>query len=230
MRDELECGCRASARARIVTLESTATTRPRKGNKRDHGFAKSLMQWRNNLKRISRSWRRLKKKEGGRCEEDTQDCGLIRSCAPRPGKRKWSTSVATRCTQLSPEKRAYVKREGQPSRQDRQGNQESPTCARGGSRRGTRRTQDQNCTRRLHLEALKVVLSEIATGKRGGKVVALIDVRGAYFCAPARRTVFVELPPEQPGDEHMSGLLQYSLYGTRRRRTKLGGGPRVNAQ
>ena len=37
------------------------------------------------------------------------------------------------------------------------------------------------------LEALKVVLSEIATGERGGKVVALVDVRRAYFCAPARR-------------------------------------------
>ena len=67
------------------------------------------------------------------------------------------------------------------------------------------------------LEALKVVLPEIATGKRGGKVVALVDVRRAYFHAPARRRVFVELPSEdcQPGDEHMCGLLQYSLYGTR---------------
>ena len=61
------------------------------------------------------------------------------------------------------------------------------------------------------------MLSEIAPGKRGGKVVALIDVRRAYFYAPARRRVFVELPPEdyQPGDEHICGLLQYSLYGTR---------------
>ena len=67
------------------------------------------------------------------------------------------------------------------------------------------------------LEALKVVLSEIATGKRRGKVVALVDVRRAYFYAPARRRVFVELPPEdyQAGDEDMCGLLQYSLYGTR---------------
>ena len=67
------------------------------------------------------------------------------------------------------------------------------------------------------LEALKVVLSEIATGMRGGKVVALVDVPRAYFYAPARRRVFVELPPEdyQPGDEHMCGLLQYSLYSTR---------------
>ena len=48
-------------------------------------------------------------------------------------------------------------------------------------------------------------------------VVALVDVRRAYFYALARRRLFVELPPEdyQPGDEHMCGLLRYSLYGTR---------------
>ena len=57
------------------------------------------------------------------------------------------------------------------------------------------------------LEALTVVLSEIATGTRRGKIVALVDVRRAYYCAPARRRVFAELPPEdhQPGDEHMCG-------------------------
>ena len=47
-----------------------------------------------------------------------------------------------------------------------------------------------------HSEALKIVLSEIATGEREGKVLALVDVRRAYFYAPARRKVFVELPPE----------------------------------
>ena len=69
----------------------------------------------------------------------------------------------------------------------------------------------------LLLEALKVVLSEIATGEREGKVVALVDVPRAYFHAPARGKVFVELAPEdfQLGDEYMCGLLQYSLYGTR---------------
>ena len=47
--------------------------------------------------------------------------------------------------------------------------------------------------------------------------MALFDVRRAYFDAPARRRVFVELPPEDylPGDEHMCGLLRYSLYGSR---------------
>ena len=67
------------------------------------------------------------------------------------------------------------------------------------------------------LEALKAVLSEVATGKRGGKVVALVYVRRAYFYAPARGRVFVEFPPEDyhAGDEPMCELLQYSLYGTR---------------
>ena len=67
------------------------------------------------------------------------------------------------------------------------------------------------------LEALKIVVSEIATGEREGKVLALVDLRWTYFYAPARRKVFVELPPEccQPGDEHMFGLLRHSLYGTR---------------
>ena len=53
------------------------------------------------------------------------------------------------------------------------------------------------------MDALKVVLSEITTGERKGTVVALVDLRRAYFYAPARRKVFVELPPEdyQPGDE-----------------------------
>ena len=47
--------------------------------------------------------------------------------------------------------------------------------------------------------------------------MALVDVRRAYFYAPARRRVFVELPPEdyQAGAERLCGLLQYSLYGTR---------------
>ena len=47
--------------------------------------------------------------------------------------------------------------------------------------------------------------------------MSLVDVRRAYFYAPARRRVFVEMPPEdhQPGDEHTCGSLQYSSYGTR---------------
>ena len=45
---------------------------------------------------------------------------------------------------------------------------------------------------------------------------ALKVVKYAFY-APSRRRVFVELPPEgnQAGDEHMCGLLQHSLHGTR---------------
>ena len=62
-----------------------------------------------------------------------------------------------------------------------------------------------------------MVLSEIATVERGGKVVALVDVRRAYFYAPARRRVFVELPPEdyQAGDEHTCGAVAIQLVQTR---------------
>ena len=40
------------------------------------------------------------------------------------------------------------------------------------------------------------MLSEIATGTRGGKVVALVDVRRAYFYAPARRSILWQLCTE----------------------------------
>ena len=47
--------------------------------------------------------------------------------------------------------------------------------------------------------------------------MALVDVRRAYFYAPSRRRVIVELPPDdyQTGDEHICGLLEYVLNGTR---------------
>ena len=62
----------------------------------------------------------------------------IRGCAPRQDKEEWSTLVATRCTQGCPEKRAYVRWERHPSKQDglrpTRGHQGSPTCAQCGSR------------------------------------------------------------------------------------------------
>ena len=58
------------------------------------------------------------------------------------------------------------------------------------------------------LEALKVALSKIATDNREGKVVALVDVRRAYFYV-------LREGDDQAGDEHMCELLRYSLYGTR---------------
>ena len=75
-------------------------------------------------------------------------------------------------------RRTCVRRKKRPSRRDgwrpTRDNQGSPMCARGG-------------VAKPRLEALKVVLSEAATGKLGGKVVALVDVRRAYFYAPGSR-------------------------------------------
>ena len=42
------------------------------------------------------------------------------------------------------------------------------------------------------------------------------DVGRAYFCVPARRQVFVELPAGDKVDgEDMVGELNFSMYGTR---------------
>ena len=114
-----------------------------------------------------------------------------------------------------------MKREGHPSRQDgrrpTRGNRVSHVRARWVAKEYKTHARPELYASTPPLEALRFVLSEIATGKRQGKVVAVVDVRRAHFHAPARRRVFVELPPEdhQPGDEHMCGLLQCSLYGTR---------------
>ena len=84
----------------------------------------------------------------------TKAGGLIQGCAPKRDKKKWSTFVATGCTQESPVKSAHARPEGHPSRQDgrklTRGNQESPMCARDGSRRSTRHTRDQSCMRQRH--------------------------------------------------------------------------------
>ena len=154
--------------------------------------------------------------------DDKKAGGLTRSCAPRQDVKKWSTSVATRCTRESrtgvcpretekaPIKTGWAETgKGQPVKPN--------VRARWVAKEYKTHSGPELYASTPSLEALKVVLSEIATGERRGKVVALVDVRRAYFYAPARRRLFVELPPEdyQAGDEQMCGLLQYSLYGTR---------------
>jgi hypothetical protein len=66
------------------------------------------------------------------------------------------------------------------------------------------------------LEAVKVVISHAASGGRK-RALMIIDIRRAYFNAPARRPVYIEIPPEdwEPGDEHKCARLNSSLYGTR---------------
>ena len=69
----------------------------------------------------------------------TKAGGLIPNCAPRQDVKKWSTSVATKCTRESPERCAHARRRRHPSRQDgrrpTRDNQGSRTCARGGTRK-----------------------------------------------------------------------------------------------
>ena len=44
-----------------------------------------------------------------------------------------------------------------------------------------------------------------------------VDIKRAYFYARAIMDTYVEIPAEdyRPGDEHMCGKLNFSLYGTR---------------
>eukprot|EP00973_Karenia_brevis_P088796 12315265-Karenia_brevis.AAC.1 len=51
---------------------------------------------------------------------------------------------------------------------------------------------------------------------KGYKLMAN-DVKRAYFCAPATRELYIEIPEEdwEPGDEDKVGKLNLSLYGTR---------------
>ena len=73
------------------------------------------------------------------------------------------------------------------------------------------------------LEALRLLISEAATVKKGkvkgDKVIMVNDVARAFFEAPMRRTVCVELPAEAlteaEREQGVVGLLQMSLYGTR---------------
>ena len=72
------------------------------------------------------------------------------------------------------------------------------------------------------LEAKKLLLSIAVTEGIGvqqdcrssGRSLDFIDIRRAYFHAPARRLVYVDLPPadREPG---MCGRLRKALYGTR---------------
>lgn len=63
-------------------------------------------------------------------------------------------------------------------------------------------------------EALKYLLSDAATiesaGAKGHKVIMLNDVARAFFEAPARRPICVELPPEAGAGYRQVGHLRMS--------------------
>ena len=72
------------------------------------------------------------------------------------------------------------------------------------------------------LEAVRLLLSDVATAREARpneeRVIMVNDVARAFFEAPMKRCVCVELPPEARADsdaEDYVGLLLMSLYGTR---------------
>ena len=69
------------------------------------------------------------------------------------------------------------------------------------------------------LEAMKALISLCAKSEDGREPLrfAPIDIKRAYFYAPATRKMFIKLPAEDclPGGEEMVGELKLSLYGTR---------------
>ena len=69
------------------------------------------------------------------------------------------------------------------------------------------------------LETLKFLASLCARGQKRKNPfrMAVIDIKRAYFYAPAKRPVFIEIPAEdrEKGDEDCVGQLALSLYGTR---------------
>ena len=70
------------------------------------------------------------------------------------------------------------------------------------------------------LEALKLLISDAATfgdDEEEDKVIMVNDVSRAFFEAPVKREVCVEIPDEakEEGEGDVVGLLKMSLYGTR---------------
>lgn len=70
------------------------------------------------------------------------------------------------------------------------------------------------------LEVMKFLMSECAQSqddKRGPMRLATIDIKRAYFYAPAQRSVYISIPVEDkmPGDENMVGKLNLGLLWTR---------------
>ena len=69
------------------------------------------------------------------------------------------------------------------------------------------------------IETMRFLASQCAQRQGQSKPwrMGVIDVRRAYFYAPATRPIYVEIPVEdrEDGDEDVVGRLQMSLYGTR---------------
>ena len=69
------------------------------------------------------------------------------------------------------------------------------------------------------LEVMEALLSYCAKSQNRARPLrmATIDIKRAYFYAPASRRLYIRIPEEdiRPGEEDMVGELRLSLYGTR---------------
>ena len=73
-----------------------------------------------------------------------------------------------------------------------------------------------------NIETVRLLLADAASrikevGPLSEVCVMVIDIKRAYFYAPAQKDIFVRLPPEDPRakDPNVCGRLLKSLYGTR---------------
>ena len=97
--------------------------------------------------------------------------GLTQGCAPRQDVRRWSTFVATGCTQESPGRCANVRRGKHPSRQVGRTDKGQPGKPNVRARWAPKEYKT-HARPELYAStppALEVLLSEVATEKRGGK-------------------------------------------------------------
>ena len=82
-----------------------------------------------------------------------------------------------------------------------------------------RERRDDVCAATPPLESLKAIVSLCASrqGRRHAHRLMSIDVKRAYFYAPATRPIFITIPKEdwEEGDEQNVAQLNLSLYGTR---------------
>jgi hypothetical protein len=65
---------------------------------------------------------------------------------------------------------------------------------------------------------MKILLSLIASqGKPRSKIIMLLDVKCAFLHGKTKRTVYIELPPEDPNYRcgQYYGLLEKAMYGAR---------------
>ena len=189
-------------------------------NDKNEGKIMRKMKWRNSYTTASSHGSAYGK---GGIWTTPQVNGLPLICVPRPDESRWSTFVITRCTRECPERETCLREtvtapvktgwaetdKGQPRKPN--------VRARRVVKEYKRHARPELDASTPPLEALKVVLSEVATGKRGGKVGALVDEgrfstlnrEGEYLSNCRQRSTRQMINP------YMCGLLQCSLYGTR---------------